>query len=259
MLDHTYFCYPNEESIGGPTMLAHLHASMIRKNVLAVGELLQRVTTTSRPVALWPLTERFNSQGERMHPNGFLVFALPFEDEVRTIDDQRKGVASESNDDSEFSSTKLVDAAMALIEKQTVPNLEIGENFENARVSELWSYLEHVALGEPMSEQGDYDTIVDNEAILECVHQDLAAFRDCLPDDVPPVKPIRKRKIEADDSGVDWQQVYYDGTLSKCKVPELKKKLRSLGESIVGNKSSLIERLEPHLKTLYENMHIKEE
>ena len=68
-LEHTYFVYPTSDSddrtdekipasTGGTEAFQYLRSSMIRKNVLAVGELLTRATATSRLVILWPLGPR---------------------------------------------------------------------------------------------------------------------------------------------------------------------------------------------------------
>jgi hypothetical protein len=62
----------------------------------------------------------------------------------------------------------------------------------------------------------------------------------------------RKRKLVADDSGLDWEELYRTDALEDCKVPELKKYLRSVGEPVSGNKASLVLRITQHLQQTLE-------
>jgi hypothetical protein len=66
----------------------------------------------------------------------------------------------------------------------------------------------------------------------------IDAFKSRLPEDIKPAKASRKRKQETvpDDSGIDWEKKYREGELHGCKVPDLKKFLRSVGLPVSGNK-----------------------
>ena len=73
-LEQTYYAYPSEERTEGSVpAFAHLHASMLRKGVLAIGELLSRVSATSRLVAMWPLEPVEEPNSKEHEPMGNVV------------------------------------------------------------------------------------------------------------------------------------------------------------------------------------------
>jgi hypothetical protein len=135
---------------------------------------------------------------------------------------------------------------MDLVQKQTLSSVEIGENFEKAILAKFWDYVEHVALGECLPAGEEYDTVVDKEGVLKVAGEQITALKESLPPDVV-VKKERagsKRKIEPDDSGIDWELMYAEGRLLECKKDQLLKKLRSVpGATLKGNKSDLVERI----------------
>jgi ATP-dependent DNA helicase 2 subunit 1 len=231
-----YFCYPNEDDCtGSTTAFVNLHAAMVRKKVLAVGELLTRVTAASRMVCIRPLTEDIDEDGEVRRPAGMLVTSLPFEDELRAIPtDACVDALKETGTD--IASDELIDAASKLIQKQTLVDVEIGEVFQNPYFTRLWNYVERVALDEPTKTETVLDTELDKDQVLKLAGHQLRRFLEVLPDDIKPEKAVRKRKMEPDDSGVDWHEVFVTFSVAQCKNEELKKKLRSLGESVSGNK-----------------------
>lgn len=293
-LDHSYFVYPtidiekddqtkkksnasnNKKSndmtsntIVGCEAFAHLHASMIRKNVVAIGELLTRVTATSRLVVLWPVGEATssiqhnisgnstnankdndnNDDDEKRLPPGLGMSSIPFEDEVRTHEDD---IAIETyvENGHDIASNELVDAAIGLIEKQTISNIEIGESFINANMQQFWDYVEHIALEEPIDDDENnrhekYDTIIDPIEVMNVIGDQVQIIRELLPDDDDTKKKKkqqqdRKRKAMVDDtSGLDWKTIYYNDQLYDCKVNDLKMKLRSIGETVSGNKEQV--------------------
>ena len=65
---------------------ATLYAAMLRKNVLGIGELLQRINATSRMVAIVPQEEELSEDGMIQEvPPGFLLIPLAYEDDIRAI------------------------------------------------------------------------------------------------------------------------------------------------------------------------------
>jgi len=252
-LEQPYFAYPNDEkTAGSAAAFATIHASMHKKKVIAIGELLTRVSATSRLVAMFPLlesTDKAAAEGDEvamLHPSGLMLVPLPFEDEMRLI---APDVGTQSIDDGvDIVTDAIVEAATALIEKQTLTDFTVGENLENAYLSRVWNYVEHVALELPLAEDKEYDTVVDWKEVEAHVKDEVAALVSVLPEDIIPEKKARKRKIEPDTSGVDWNDLYSNDALSDCKVGDLKMKLKSLGEKVSGKKADLIERLHPLLE-----------
>jgi Ku70/Ku80 beta-barrel domain len=266
-IEKSYFAYPSSSSSSSSNRssintIANLHSAMIRKDVVAIGELLTRVTATSRLVVIRPLPEELRQVDNEntgdddddddvwmlIRPPGLLITALPFEDELRAAS------ADESTmvDENAIASEELVRATVNLVQKQSfVDAVEIGDDFVNAAMSRFWNYIEHVAYNEDVdgtnkvSDDIQYDTEVNVEQVLKHSGEEIEAVLSLLPEDLPKVKAAataRKRKVTSvqqpsDDSGIDWFKVVQDGELSRCKVPDLKSKLRSLGLPVTGNKS----------------------
>lgn len=296
---NTYLIFPNDTEVrGSENAFMHLHAAMLRKNVLAVGEALNRESSQSRLVSVYPFEETDHL------PSGMYVKSLPFEDDMRKIapdaaslefDLQQKqqnyiarkchsngqtypdghgsnkkiGVKrDESNEiisnDALFSesdnqkhltdnivSEELTNAAINLMRRQSISSAVIGEDFENAALTEFYSYLKSVAF-DTTKEENNYDTIVNKDAVLKIAGEEIAAFRSCLPIDVerPKVSTSRKRirKTVPDDSGIDWIELYRIDEIGMCKVDQLKKYLRSVGLPTSGRKGDLVGRVTKSLE-----------
>lgn len=276
-----FIIFPNETDVkGSENAFMHLHAAMLRKNVLAVGEALQRETSQSRLVAIYPFEETDHL------PPGMYVKSLPFEDDMRKlvpdaaavelelqhkqpagnfdIGDPDKHGSMDFADDSLFSesndmnyvvgsiaSEELVKAATNLMNRQTISSAEIGEDFENAALTEFYSYLKSVAF-DTAKEENNYDTIVNKDAILKIAGEQINAFRSNLPVDIerPKASASRKRtkKLVPDDSGIDWFELFRMNEIGDCKVDQLKKYLRSVGLATSGRKDDLIDRVTESLE-----------
>ena len=265
-LEQAYFCHPSDERTSGSlAAFAHLHASMLRKNVLAVGELLTRATAVSRLVVMLPLAAETAEQDDNtevlQRPPGIMIVPLPFEEEVRAIGADA-AVDSIRQDGVDLASNEVVEAAARLVEKQTIQNFEVGESLENARHTKYWDYVEHVALEQPLSaDQRQFDTILDPEVMRKVVGVEADAFAACLPDDAKPEPKMKKRKLDPyDESSSDtWEFVYLQGRLDDCTNATLQKKLHSYGEKKTGKKQDLIDRLLPHLQAEFDAKKVKED
>jgi hypothetical protein len=162
-----------------------------------------------------------------------------------------------------ISGEELVDAAVALVQKQTFAGAEIGSQFENAYTSRLWNYVERVALDEGKKKEKQYDTEINPEEYLRRAGAEITAFAALLPEDVAKAAPSRKRKAEnnkkkpkvKDTTGIDWEEAHRTETLSDYKVADLKVKLKSLDLPVTGTKSILVERLQTALAALYGDDH----
>jgi hypothetical protein len=262
----SYFVYPNEEDCKGSTnAFAHLHESMLRQGVVGIGELLTRSENASsrlvlmRPIQEEVIKERDDENGivlvRQLFPPGMLMTFMSYEDEIRTMAEPDCAARSMMDGGVDVASEELVTAAMELIHSQTLKDesssFRIGSNiFENAEMLKFWNYVEQVALEEPSrtSDGTKYDTELDEDKILKESGVFIQQFQSLLPEDAVPEKEVRKRKLVPDDSGIDWEEEFKNGTIAKCKNDDLKKKLRSLGEILTGNKQQLISRLMPHLE-----------
>lgn len=233
-----YFVYPNDEKVEGScSAFAHLHASMLRKGVVAMGELLTRTNTSSRIVAMSPVPEtvfREEVDGQIIEhlvkPPGMKIVTVPFEDEVRSLGED-EATLSLASGGMGVATDSIVDAACALIENYPplADDVEIGKNFTNVALTKYWDYVTRVALNEPTPSYGDFDTVVDKESVLKQAGEHIAALNDLLPPDLEKEKAAgKKRALVPDDSNVDWEMLYLQGTVSSCTSDKLKAKLRSI-------------------------------
>jgi len=244
VLKHPYFVYPNESVCqGSAEAFAHLHASMLRRNVVGIGEFLFRPTAISYLVALLPLAEEFETEEDedgggdpvtrQLRPPGMRVVRIPFEDELRPVvaDDATETFQSTGED---VAPEPLVEAAVKLVEKQQL-NAELGYDFQNPAVEKYWDYVESIALEDGVKAGRKFDTEMSEEDILELAGDEIEKFSALLPEDIVAEKKRKAKILEVDDTGIDWETV----DLSKCRVPELKKKLGAHGEKKSGNKTEV--------------------
>jgi len=296
-----FLIFPNDSEVEGSIdAFMNLHSAMLRKNVLAVGEVLQRESSQARLVAIYPFEET------DFMPPGMYVQMLPFEDEIRNIvpdeasieaDFQRKehiSLTKKGHDDTltlphthnnnnnnnngygvkreelnnnanehvflseidnqehatgNIATNSLVDAAINLINRQSLSSKAIGVDFENAALTEFYSYLKSIAF-DTTKEENIYDTIVDKDIVLEHAGNEIDAFLSFLPLDVVQPKKTKKRtrKTVPDDSGVDWMELYEVNEIGTCKIDQLKKYLRSVGLPVTGRKDDLVERVAKSLE-----------
>ena len=243
-LEKSYFAYPNEDPPAGGSRAAvsALHASMVRRGVLAVCELLARATSTSRLVAMTAQEEERDEWGDgvskQISPPGFVVTPLPYEEDVREVEADC-GVRADK---------AAVDAMVNLVRRQKLRNIEFGYSFENPALANFWDFVESVALGLPLPETEPDETRIDPDEIIEMAGVQIEALRLSLPnDDVEEKKKAgQKRKtaeLVPDDSGVDWVDFYKTDGLSVLTIDILKKYLRSVGCKLGGRKSELVERV----------------
>ena len=222
-----------------------LWQAMREEKVVAIGELLKRTSATSRMVVLWPLPN--DADDDNLPPFGFIGTELPFAEEIK----------SHKERDGEFETRAVVSndleaAAVRLVQKQRVDTgaVEIGQAYVNGPLAEWWRTMEKYALhiGDDNSGEPDYDTTYKPEHVLALAKSEIEEFGTLLPQ--PEEKGSssagkkRVRVLEPDTSGLDWKDLLSNGGIPKLKVPELKAKLKSLGESSTGKKQMLVERLE---------------
>jgi len=259
-ISRSYIGYPNDSAVHGSKIaFAHLHAAMLRKNVLAIGELWVRSTATSRLVALYPQQEKReviaeeNDEDDESHQNngmerqvvppGLILVELPYEDDVRAAVDADTGQETKSD----VASEALIEAATGLIRNQRLEGIEFGYDFSNYSLAKFASFLEAVALDIP-EEKIENETAIDETTVENAVGSEIAAFQNALPEDVK-VEKSRKRKVISDDSThIDWVELYKADSLSDCTIDTLKIYLRSVGEKLSGRKSELILRVTQHIE-----------
>lgn len=233
----SYFCYPNNvDVVGSESAFVHLHASMLKKKVIGIGEFLPPRSRVAKLVAIKPIPAQLDESEDLIRPAGLLVTYLPFEEEVRAIAPDQASEALESYG-TDIAPPELVTAAENLVAKSTLKGAEISQDFENAYIGRLWDYVQHVALDEGLKANHKYDTEVDHEATKKVLGEQIDAFVALLPEDVKPESTARKRKAAVvDSSEVDWKQAHLNGELAQFRNADLKKQLQSMGLSGTGKK-----------------------
>ena len=228
---------------------ASLHSSMLQKSVVGVGELLQRVTATSRLVKIVPQEEELSEDGTiQERPPGFLLIPLAYEDDVRAIPE------TPCSEEDYEADEELVSAAEGFIHKLRLENLVIGESFENPALKTFWNYMESVALGTPLVEDNpdEDDTTWDEDGILSLCGPEINTFKQLLPEDEIISKVEKKRKVTStvqDDTGIDWIREFKDNTFHDLTAEQLKAYCRSQGEKVSGRKADLIKRVKDHIQS----------
>ena len=237
---NTYFTYPNEEKVLGSTAaFTALYESMLRKQVWGVGELLLRAKkASSRLVAMVPQKElRDQEDGSQVTPPGITLYSLPFEDDIRAIEEPTEDVAD----------AELVAKAADIMKEQRLFGVDFQSSFENPALTAFWNYIESVAIAIP-EQKAENQLEMNADEILAIAGAQIEAFKLCLPEeDVRATSTAgRKRKAPTtiDDSGVDWKEKYGADSIATCNVPTLKKYLSSQGEKVSGNKRDLVERVQ---------------
>lgn len=232
-VDQSYFLYPNDEKVMGSTVaFANLHASMIRKGVVAIGELLTKVTATSRLIAMFPQVEVSDEGGLQVQPPGMVTVLLPFDDDVRGLDEDTGEATKES-----------VNAGVNLIEHMMFDKEFELDFFKNDSLAHFWHYIESIALETTLPEPEETLNMVSDEDVREAAGKEIDAFFASLPEDIEKPKAVKKRKLVKDESACDWLDLYKTDSLCDCNIDELKKYLRSVGEKLVGKKADLIDRV----------------
>jgi hypothetical protein len=284
-MNPAYLIYPSDTVVkGSRDAFSELRRAMIRKQVVGIGEVLHRIHWSSRLVALVPMPNfEDNVEDVDAVPQGIMVTTLPFEDDIRILqedeayqewsaqqsmkhqseslsikmDETPDEIPSDITTSRILPSPDLVQAAMNLITRHGLVDMRLGDDFDNAALTEFYTYLEQVALELPVDEgQGAvFDTRPDESKIAQVLGDCIDDFRKHLPDDLELPKKgrlatagasgslKRKKDVPPDESGVDWQDLYLSDELDTVKVPQLKSFLRSHGAPLSGNKSTLVSRV----------------
>ena len=235
-VEKSFYLYPNEQKVKGSTAaFANLHASMLRKGVLAIGELLTRVTATSRLVAIFPQEGEYlplEDGGEQVTPPGMVAVALPFEDDVRALEPDT-GTATEAS----------VQAAIDLVERMKFGDGFVLDYFKNDSLEHFYTYMESIALETTLPTPEQSLNQITDEDMRKQAGDQIDAFIASLPEDIVVEKESKKRKREPDESGCDWLDLYKTDALNECTILMLKQYLKSVGEKSAGKKAELIERV----------------
>jgi hypothetical protein len=262
--DGVLFARPKQDDSRSGEAFAHLHASMLRKKVVAIAELMRRPKTQpSKLVTVWPVEHAAAGWGvssasvvpeEQQGTPGMLVVPMPFQDETRYMEPDAADKAAQEGES--IVTQEQVEAARSWILKRQLSDAVIGESsiFANTPLSRVWDYIERAALDQVKpTETEEPDAIMIDEA---SGISELERLKSLLPieEENAPTKKSKSRVVKVlkelppDESDVDWMELYRYQQLSSAKVDQLKSFLKSVGEKSTGKKADLIDRARPYIE-----------
>lgn len=235
LMSRTILALANDARVqGSGKALNNLKQSMRKKGVFAVGEMLLRVSATSKMVALVPQDDECG---------GFYIMQLPFKEDVRTV----------SKSDIGFANRKSVDAAKDMITKST---LRFDDPLvtclpPNPLLKHFFGFLESLSLGKPLPEKED-EAKMDEQQMLDSAGEQIQTFAASLPEDEQTSKKGTKRKAPSAASkpepikekiSDEWIEMYKNNEIADLKNEKLKAFLKAQGERLGGKKSDLVDRI----------------
>lgn len=203
------FIYPDEGQYKGSTVFfTALLKRCLAKQKVAICTYYPRTTSSVRFVALIAQDEILNPDNTQKTPPGFLVYSLPFAEEVRETDEKCSG--------KKRAAPEQVDIARKLIKK--LKFRYSPECFPNPKLRHHWAAVEALALDLPEPENVPDLTIPDYERISTRTHDIAERFKEeCYPEGYEPrddVKPsYKKTKPDNLDLG-NVEKTVRDGNVS---------------------------------------------
>ncbi|DBA83496.1 hypothetical protein WJX79_009209 [Trebouxia sp. C0005] len=249
------FLYPDERSMSGSTQtFIAFHATMLKKQRMAICSFVRTRAAEPRLVALLPQEEEVDEFGVQVTPPGMNMVYLPYSDDVRQpeADTSFTGLSHPKAD------AKQVEAAEHLLSKLNLGAFA-SSDIPNPTLQRHYQVLECYALNEPPPEEINDGTKPDDEGMQKNMEA-IIGFRDAVygdgNDDDYKVKPAasRKRKsaeeeqdVKQQAAAIDFKGLATDGKLGKLTVNDLKKycEVNQLPKS--GKKDDIVRRIAAHL------------
>lgn len=195
-----------------------------------------------------PQAEQFDAQGAMLKPSGFHLIQLPYADDLRSLDaGQDFGAATPS-------------AEQVLAARQMVQTFELAEYdpqlFSNPGLQKHYTMLEAYALEQKVHDISIVDDIFPNEEALAASKRVFDEWQATLPEGYDVAvsgekcqspasthSPLTQKKAgtkRAAPAAVeqfegDWNDLLAsDGNMRKVTIPQIKAKLRELGQGMGG-------------------------
>jgi hypothetical protein len=188
-------------------VFAHLHQAMIRKGMVAMGELLTRVTATSRFVVVRALPEEWD-----------LLTSLPELDEKPPPP---------------LVTRELVQVAIDLVQRQTLVGVGIGSVFSNAAMENFGITLSTRRSARRVEWMNRTIRKLTRPTCVSRRERNLMPLAKSCPRTMLPRPREDEAKRESArrsslTTGIDREQLYNNGTVSKCNVGNVRCQTRRL-------------------------------
>jgi ATP-dependent DNA helicase 2 subunit 1 len=252
--------------VGSKVFFAAMLQKCIDKNVVPICRLVSRYNTPPSFVGLLPQAEVLPSaESGNGQPAGFHAITLPFADDMRKLpyDSEAPMIDTEDADHE-----AMLQAVGKVVSKLKTPGGYVAGKYENFALAKFHKYIEALIFDRDDADVPPDTLQPDMEAMATTVGAEVDAFTALVyPEGYTPgekaKKPAAKRKAadaegggaakkpkaEVDLGALDFKQLSNSGGLKKCKVPELKAFLSSVGLKATGKKDDLIERIEEHFES----------
>lgn len=243
-----HFLYPDEKEIqGSSTLFGALLKKCLEKKRFILCEMVVRVNSAPRMVALVPQEEELDSHRIQTSPPGFHVFYLPYADDVRQIDKQIVAKPTEEN---------------ITLFRKSINKLKFTynpEDFKNPAIQKMWSEIEAVALEREKPEEIIDLTKPNNERlekrageILQAIQANLGMSSDSSKTKrkaEPSNGAAKKLKTNENEGPLDVAQEAKAGRLEKLTVAVLKEfmKEKKISQAYGTKKDDLIKAIKEHL------------
>jgi len=212
ILDTPHLAYPSspDSSEGRRTAFeknlkacSALHASMNRKGVYGIGELLLRLNDCSRLVAIIPYykgndgmnveeslqSNQNNLSNENVTPV-FLLVPIPYAGDVRSIgmDTPMQSTLKKARLECGINSKRekylsAENAIFNLVKNQNISgDIKYGKQFKNPALTKFWNYLESVALNIPLQDEKENDKKMKVGPLFESLQNDVNRLKDFFKD-----------------------------------------------------------------------------
>lgn len=230
------FIYPDETSIKGSRRLfSALYTKCLQKNLIAICNYKPRQVSTPSFVALIPLEEVKDVQdGTQKVPPGFMVFYLPFSDDIRDIP-----LAPQAVEPTEGQ----LEAASKVIKKLKMKYYNV-EQFENPAIQGHYRLIEQLALFKTDEEDPGDTSMPDfdmqrkrlgerSQAFIEAMQPTpdqlsaCSSYAEPAPPPPPPAKRLKVEKLPIDMT--QMEKLVESKKVDSLKVDELKTFLKSVG------------------------------
>ncbi|KJA25055.1 hypothetical protein HYPSUDRAFT_37999 [Hypholoma sublateritium FD-334 SS-4] len=245
-IKHSHFIYPDEMSYSGSKRtFSALLKSMIKKKKIGLALVLTRRNATPMFCALLPQEETHDDSGWN-DPAGIHLIPLPFADDMRAapVDMAFKATDEDINAIACEWIGKLA-IKNGSYPPDTYPNPALALHNEQLQASAF-------------REEYDRSTFKDlTEPPVEAIHkragQLMKEWKRLLANDPSASIVIAttgsKRKADVSVDEAEIKSKHINGTLAKLRVDQLKEFLKSKGQSTLGKKDELLERVSGWLST----------
>ncbi|KDN49229.1 SPOC domain-like protein [Tilletiaria anomala UBC 951] len=246
-ISHASFIYPAEQNYtGSRCTFAAFHASLLKKDKIALGLLCPRKDTSPYFVALLPQKEEVDEGGMQLVAPGMHCIRLPFADDIRNVPVGEQLSANHAS----------VDAAKELIRKLTKKWPYDPKDYPNPTLAMHYAALQRVAYAETAEEIPDpHDaTLPKHDRQRQLAGPAIAQLNECIEDDPRSHRVFCSGKGSAVPDEIDEQHtksLWINDELHTLLAKDLKELCKRMGVACVMKKAPMIIAIHNRMMEMY--------